>query len=41
VGVDSLGRHYHQAPRPFLRPTLFNNWARVISIITSAANSSG
>ena len=22
VGVDSLGRHYNQAPRPYLRPAL-------------------
>jgi hypothetical protein len=39
VGVDSLGRHYDQAPRPFLRPTLFNNWTRVISLIASESNS--
>ena len=37
VGVDSLGRHYDQAPRPFLRPALYNNSAQVISIIADEA----
>ena len=37
VGVDSLGRRYDQAPRPFLRPALYNNSAQVISIIADEA----
>ncbi len=35
AGVDSLGRHYSQAPRPFLRPTLFGNLARVVESIAA------
>ncbi len=37
VGVDSLGRHYNQAPRPFLRPALYDNSAQVVSIVASEA----
>jgi len=33
VGVDSIGRHYNQAPRPFLRPALLRNFDRVVAII--------
>ena len=29
VGVDSLGRHYTQAPRPYLRPALEKNRATI------------
>jgi hypothetical protein len=38
ASVDSLGRHYHQAPRPFLRPTLFNNRDRIVQTIVGAAS---
>lgn len=37
VGVDSLGRRYDQAPRPFLRPTLLRNRARIVEIIAAGA----
>ena len=37
VGVDSLGRHYDQAPRPFLRPALYADSAQVVSIVASEA----
>lgn len=37
VGVDSLGRHYDQAPRPFLRPALLRNRDRIIQILASEA----
>lgn len=35
VGRDSLGRLYHQLPRPFLRPALFGNVSRVKRILGS------
>jgi hypothetical protein len=36
VGVDSLGRHYDQAPRPFLRPAVLRNREKVVELIASA-----
>lgn len=33
VGVDSRGRHYHQTPRPFLRPALDENQDEVVDAI--------
>lgn len=35
VGADRLGRHYNQAARPYLRPALDSNRARVREAITS------
>jgi hypothetical protein len=29
VGIDSLGRHYNQAPRPYLRPALEKNRSKI------------
>jgi hypothetical protein len=37
VGIDSLGRHFNQAPRPFLRPTLLRNFFRAAQIIAREA----
>ncbi len=36
VGVDSRGRHYNQAPRPFLRPALLRSRSRIIELIARA-----
>lgn len=33
AGVDSLGRHYNQAPRPYLRPAVLRNRDRVVELI--------
>jgi hypothetical protein len=33
VGTDSAGRNINQAPRPFLRPALANNLARLRKIL--------
>ena len=33
VGTDALGRRYSQAPRPFLRPAIFDNQARIFAIL--------
>lgn len=33
VGVDKLGRNVNQAPRPFLRPAVLNNRAKIVELI--------
>jgi len=33
VGTDSLGRHINQEPRPFLRPTLLRNRAKIVAYL--------
>lgn len=33
AGLDSLGRHYNQAPRPFLRPALLSNREMILELI--------
>ena len=32
VGVDSLGRHYNQAPKPYLRPALEKNRSKILGL---------
>lgn len=36
-GTDSRGRTYHQAPRPYPRPALDENKARVMAAVAEAA----
>jgi hypothetical protein len=36
VGTDSLGRHYHQAPEPYMRPAFDNQQDAAEEAITSA-----
>lgn len=36
VGIDSLGRHYHQEPRPFLRPAVLRNREKIVELIEKA-----
>jgi hypothetical protein len=36
VGVDSLGRHYNQGPRPHVVPAVMASEARVVEIIAAA-----
>src|ERR1041385_5582267 len=33
VGTDAKGRNYNQAPRPYLRPAILNNRARIFELI--------
>ncbi|MBE3604137.1 hypothetical protein IMX07_10930 [bacterium] len=37
VGIDSRGRHYNQAPRPFLRPAFLRLKARALQILRGGA----
>lgn len=32
IGIDSLGRRYHQKPRPYLRPALEKNRSKILGL---------
>lgn len=36
VGLDSLGRRYHQAPQPFLRPAVDEHQAQIVREVREA-----
>jgi hypothetical protein len=36
IGVDSLGRHYHQAPEPYMRPAFDEKQAEALDAVQSA-----
>jgi hypothetical protein len=33
VGLDSLGRNYHEEARPYLRPTILRNREKIVEIL--------
>lgn len=35
IGRDARGRDYNQGPRPFLKPAVRNNQAKILSIVTT------
>jgi Bacteriophage HK97-gp10, putative tail-component len=39
IGVDSLGRHYHQAPEPYMRPAFDEGLADATTALTGAVKS--